>query len=266
MPDVRRPTPEVMATLYLALLLVAAALVSASDLDASFCADCKWKQSDFTCGFRVKFLVDHYKVKEEEAMQSLLDDGDCLPMADQEVAGGSMAAASATSISENTDVTGSDVVSERAKKPVPDVISQSEKKPGSDVVSESEKEPGATDTASSTESGIMLLASHGGVETTVVSFSDKESNGDSSTGEVIAAKDFVTLFRHGGSTVFLTVALVVLAAVVAVEHRRRKRLEQKLEELSQQMEQSFGQYRDQEAAEYGESKGEDIELLGQIMS
>ena len=211
-------------------------------------------------------------------MQSLLDDGDCLPMADQEVAGGSMAAASATSISENTDVKGSDVVSERAKKPVPDVISQSEKKPGSDVisesektpgsevVSESEKKPGATDTASSTKSGIMLLASHGGVETTVVSFSDKESNGDSSTGKVIAAKDFVTLFRHGGSTVFLTLALVVLAAVVAVEHRRRKRLEQKLEELQQQMEQSFGQYLDQEAAEYGESKGEDIELLGQIMS
>ena len=55
-----------MATLYLALLLVAAALVSASDLDASFCADCMWKQSAFTCGFRVEFLVDHYKSKEEE--------------------------------------------------------------------------------------------------------------------------------------------------------------------------------------------------------
>ena len=74
MPDARRPTPEVMATLYLALLLVAAALVSASDLDASFCADCKWKQSDFTCGFRVKFLVDHYKVKEEEVRQDARGD------------------------------------------------------------------------------------------------------------------------------------------------------------------------------------------------
>merc|ERR1719253_2386469 len=96
--------------------------------DASFCTDCEWKQMGFTCGFRVMFLVDHYRVKEEEAMQSLLDDGDCLPMADQEVAGGSMAAASATSISENTK--GSDVVSESEKKPVPDVTSESEKEPG----------------------------------------------------------------------------------------------------------------------------------------
>ena len=75
-------------------------------------------------------------------MQSLLDDGDCLPMADQEVAGGSMAAASATSISEDTDVKGSDVVSESEKKPVPDVTSESEKEPGSDLISESEKTPG----------------------------------------------------------------------------------------------------------------------------
>ena len=66
-----------MTTLYLVRLLVAAALVSASkapphpdshpdDLDAAFCTDCKWKQMGFTCGVRVQFLVDHYKMKEEE--------------------------------------------------------------------------------------------------------------------------------------------------------------------------------------------------------
>ena len=240
-----------------------------------------------------------------------------------------MAAANATSISEVADVTGSDVIPESEKKPGPDVISESEKEPGSDVISESEKtpgseaipesekKPGAIDAASSTKSGSMQSASHGGVETSAVSFSGEESNGDpprhdggisesekepgsdvisesekKSGPEVISESEkkprgtdtasstnsgSMQSASHGGvetsavsfsgkesdgdpphqdgvsSTVFLSVALLVVAAVVAVAHCRRKRLEQKPK-----------RYRDQEAELHGGDKGDGIELLAQM--
>ena len=97
------------------------------------------------------------------------------------------------------------------------------------------------DTASSTKSGSMQLASHGGVETSSVSFSGKESDGDPPRQD------------GGSSTVFLSVALLVIAVVVAVAHWRRKRLEQKPK-----------RYRNREAELHEGDKGDDIELLAQM--
>lgn len=111
---------------------------------ATFCTDCKWEKMDFTCGFRVKYLVEHWDMKEEEARQSLLDQGDCLPMADQDQ--------DATPASGGAEAE------------------------GSDVISESEEKPELSVNAVPSNSGKVQLASHEGVETSAVSASDKKSS------------------------------------------------------------------------------------------